>query len=91
MQLSIKTNICIFLLVNGIVCYFNIHHFIHSRYILVSRPKEKNDFPLPSPLEEQLLAERFPGIGMKVYQHHTDLAVKSKKVSYCVEYTPFTY
>ncbi|XP_063433586.1 uncharacterized protein LOC134715372 isoform X1 [Mytilus trossulus] len=62
-----------------------------QRYILVSRPKEKTHLPLPSPLEEQLLAERFPGIGMKVYQQHTELALKAKKVSYCVEYTPFSY
>lgn len=57
----------------------------------MSRPKEKTHLPLPSPLEEQLLAERFPGIGMKVYQQHTELALKAKKVSYCVEYTPFSY
>ncbi|XP_076098922.1 uncharacterized protein LOC143068605 isoform X2 [Mytilus galloprovincialis] len=62
-----------------------------QRYILVSRPKERTHLPLPSPLEEQLLAERFPGIGMKVYQQHTELALKAKKVSYCVEYTPFSY
>ncbi|XP_052095144.1 uncharacterized protein LOC127730555 isoform X3 [Mytilus californianus] len=62
-----------------------------QRYILVSRPKEKTNLPLPSPLEEQLLAERFPGLWMKVYQQHTELALKAKKVSYCVEYTPFSY
>ncbi|XP_033746435.1 uncharacterized protein LOC117331705 isoform X2 [Pecten maximus] len=60
-----------------------------SRYMLVSRPKEKTNFPLPSPIEEQLLADRFPNLGMQVYRHHSDIALRSKKVSYCIEYTPY--
>jgi len=57
--------------------------------MLVSRPKEKTNLPLPSPIEEQLLAERFPKMGMKVYRHHSDIALKTKNVSYSIEYTPF--
>ncbi|XP_069141314.1 uncharacterized protein [Argopecten irradians] len=60
-----------------------------SRYMLVSRPKERTNFPLPSPIEEQLLADRFPNLGMQVYRHHSDIALRSKKVSYCIEYTPY--
>ncbi|XP_021350983.1 uncharacterized protein LOC110448841 isoform X2 [Mizuhopecten yessoensis] len=60
-----------------------------NRYMLVSRPKEKTNFPLPSPIEEQLLADRFPNLGMQVYRHHSDIALRSKKVSYCIEYTPY--
>ncbi|XP_060076269.1 uncharacterized protein LOC132555908 [Ylistrum balloti] len=60
-----------------------------SRYMLVSRPKEKTNFPLPSPIEEQLLADRFPNLGMQVYRHHSDIALRAKKVSYCIEYSPF--
>lgn len=59
------------------------------RYILVSKQKQKPGLPLPTPLEEQLLAERFPSMGERVFRQHSELTLRSKKVSYCVEYTPF--
>ncbi|KAK3103622.1 hypothetical protein FSP39_020599 [Pinctada imbricata] len=62
-----------------------------TRYVLISKPKHKSSVPLPTPLEEHLLAERFPHQGMKVYQHHTDLAAKAKKMNYTLEYTQFTH
>lgn len=60
-----------------------------TRYILVSKQKQKPGLPLPTPLEEQLLAERFPSMGERVFRQHSELTLRSKKVSYCVEYTPF--
>ncbi|XP_061195425.1 uncharacterized protein LOC133203675 isoform X2 [Saccostrea echinata] len=60
-----------------------------TRYILVSKQKQKRAMPLPTPLEEQLLAERFPMMGEKMYRQHSDLVLKSRKPTYCVEYTPF--
>lgn len=60
-----------------------------TRYILVSKQKQKSALPLPTPLEEQLLAERFPMMGERVYRQHSDLALRSKKMTYCLEYTPF--
>uniref|UniRef100_K1RE93 WD repeat-containing protein 87 n=1 Tax=Magallana gigas TaxID=29159 RepID=K1RE93_MAGGI len=60
-----------------------------TRYILVSKQKQRTGLPLPTPLEEQLLAERFPMMGERVYRQHSDLALRSKKMTYCLEYTPF--
>ncbi|XP_052677430.1 uncharacterized protein LOC128158574 isoform X17 [Crassostrea angulata] len=60
-----------------------------TRYILVSKQKQRTALPLPTPLEEQLLAERFPMMGERVYRQHSDLALRSKKMTYCLEYTPF--
>ncbi|GFO29142.1 hypothetical protein PoB_005564700 [Plakobranchus ocellatus] len=39
-----------------------------SRYVLVTKPKASLQIPLPSPLEEQLLATCFPQQGEKVHQ-----------------------
>ncbi|KAL4225907.1 hypothetical protein ACF0H5_013895 [Mactra antiquata] len=61
-----------------------------NRYILVNKPKDKNQKPIPSPLEEQLLIERFPRLGSKVVQAVPDLTPRMKK-SYNLEYTPFVY
>lgn len=62
--------------------------FTFSRYVLVNKPKEKFTKPVPSPLEEQLLVERFPKLGAKIVQNVPDLSPRTKK-SYNLEYSPF--
>lgn len=59
-----------------------------NRYVLVNKPKEKFTKPLPSPLEEQLLIERFPKLGAKIVQTVPELTPRMKK-SYNLEYSPF--
>ena len=61
-----------------------------SRYVLVSKPKDAYQPPVPSPLEEQLLIERFPKMGARVLQTVPDPMPKVKK-SYNMEYSPFVY
>lgn len=56
----------------------------------MNKPKEKHQKPVPSPLEEQLLIERFPKLGAKVTQAMPDLTPRMKK-SYNLEYSPFVY
>jgi hypothetical protein len=46
--------------------------------------------PLPSPLEEQLLVERFPKLGAKIVPTVPELTPRTKK-SYNLEYSPFVY
>ncbi|KAJ8301918.1 hypothetical protein KUTeg_020905 [Tegillarca granosa] len=60
-----------------------------SQYILVSRPKDRGPYPMPSPLEEQLLTDRFPNLGMKVYQHHSDLTAKTRRLASSLDYSPY--
>jgi len=46
---------------------------------------------MPSPLEEQLLVERFPKMGSKLVNNYVpDLSMKVKK-SFNMEYSPFVY
>ncbi|XP_060576944.1 uncharacterized protein LOC132734258 [Ruditapes philippinarum] len=61
-----------------------------NRYVLVNKPKEKMTKPLPSPLEEQLLVERFPKLGAKIVPTVPELTPRTKK-SYNLEYSPFVY
>ena len=61
-----------------------------SRYVLISKPKDAFQAPIPSPLEEQLLIERFPRMGARVLQTVPDPVPKVKK-SYNMEYSPFVY
>ncbi|XP_046571410.1 uncharacterized protein LOC124279611 [Haliotis rubra] len=60
-----------------------------SRYILVSRPKDQNQLPVPSPMEEQLLFERFPNIGMKTLNTFDGTIIRQRKPTYGIEYSPF--
>ncbi|XP_048253112.1 uncharacterized protein LOC124133882 isoform X3 [Haliotis rufescens] len=60
-----------------------------SRYILVSRPKDQNQPPIPSPMEEQLLFERFPNIGMKTLNTFDGTIIRQRKPTYGIEYSPF--
>ncbi|ESO89997.1 hypothetical protein LOTGIDRAFT_164697 [Lottia gigantea] len=60
-----------------------------SQYVLLSKPKEKSLYPLPTPLEEQLLAERFPMLGNKVYEHFEGMIVRHRKPEYNIDYSPF--
>ena len=48
----------------------NAEIFIHCfrRYVLISKQKDITQTPVPSPLEEQLLIERFPRMGARVLQ-----------------------
>ncbi|XP_053378335.1 uncharacterized protein LOC123529192 isoform X3 [Mercenaria mercenaria] len=61
-----------------------------NRYVLVNKPKEKITKPLPSPLEEQLLVERFPKLSAKIVPPVSELTPRMKK-SYNLEYSPFVY
>lgn len=61
-----------------------------NRYVLVNKPKEKLSAPIPSPLEEQLLIERFPKMGSKVVQALPPNMPQIKK-SFSLEYSPFVY
>ncbi|KAL5014282.1 hypothetical protein ScPMuIL_008552 [Solemya velum] len=62
-----------------------------SRFILVTKPKDKSKYPLPSPLESQLLAERFPKLGSVVYKHNADTLSRSRAVSPVMDYAPYLY
>ncbi|XP_052781071.1 uncharacterized protein LOC128217749 isoform X2 [Mya arenaria] len=61
-----------------------------NRYVLVNKPKEKVSDPVPSPLEEQLLIERFPKMGQKIVTMPELITPRIKK-SYNYEYSPFVY
>ena len=70
----------------------NAEIFIHCfrRYVLISRQKDVTQAPVPSPLEEQLLIERFPRMGARVLQTMPEPVPKVKK-TYSMEYSPFVY
>ncbi|KAK3608331.1 hypothetical protein CHS0354_030785 [Potamilus streckersoni] len=61
-----------------------------SQYVLVSK-KENSATQLPSPLEEQLLMERFPKMGLKVLQGSMEPIIPSPRKTKKIEYSPFIY
>ena len=81
------------MVISCISCCKYLFHFIlfyFSRYVLISKPKDAFQAPVPSPLEEQLLIERFPKMGARVLQTVPEPVPKVKK-SYNMEYSPFVY
>ncbi|KAK3760132.1 hypothetical protein RRG08_041974 [Elysia crispata] len=62
------------------------------RYVLVTKPKAQLQLPLPSPLEEQLLATRFPHQGEKVFRQYEGLLFRpSRRPEYGINYSPFEH
>ncbi|GFR91978.1 WD repeat-containing protein 87 [Elysia marginata] len=62
------------------------------RYVLVTKPKAHLQIPLPSPLEEQLLATRFPQQGEKVFRQYEGLLFRpQRRPEYGINYSPFEH
>ncbi|GFO29093.1 WD repeat-containing protein 87, partial [Plakobranchus ocellatus] len=62
------------------------------RYVLVTKPKASLQIPLPSPLEEQLLATRFPQQGEKVFRQYEGLLFRPpRRPEYGINYSPFEH
>ncbi|XP_070192502.1 uncharacterized protein [Littorina saxatilis] len=62
-----------------------------SRYVLLSRPRTAADVPTPSPLEEELLATRFPEQSVRLLQSAgSAIRPTPPHTSYGITYTPFS-
>ncbi|XP_059144785.1 uncharacterized protein LOC131931960 [Physella acuta] len=62
------------------------------QYVLVTRPKTQLDLPMPTPLEEQLLALRFPDQGEKVFRQYEGLLFRPPhRPVYGIQYSPFEH
>lgn len=62
-----------------------------SRYILINRPRSEG-IPMPTPLEEELMASRFPDQSVRLLQQGKfaqPIAVHHG--SYGISYTPFMH
>ncbi|XP_041348822.1 uncharacterized protein LOC121368244 isoform X2 [Gigantopelta aegis] len=60
-----------------------------SRYILVTKPKEKTSHPVPSPLEGQLMYKRFPTQGLKLARQYDIPILQNPRPLHAVQYSPF--
>lgn len=62
-----------------------------SRYVLLSRPRTVADVPAPTPLEEELLASRFPDQSVRLLKS-AGAAVRPTPphTSYGITYSPFS-
>ncbi|XP_012943336.1 uncharacterized protein LOC101848406 [Aplysia californica] len=62
------------------------------RYVLVTKPKTKLHIPLPTPLEEHLLATRFPDQGEKVFRRYEGLLYHPpRRPAYGIDYSPYQH
>ncbi|CAL1535163.1 unnamed protein product [Lymnaea stagnalis] len=62
------------------------------QYVLITKPKTPLITPLPTPLEEQLLAARFPDQGEKVYKQYEGLLFRPpRRPMYGIGYSPYEH
>ncbi|XP_055882735.1 uncharacterized protein LOC106056024 isoform X2 [Biomphalaria glabrata] len=61
-------------------------------FALLTKPKIELNYPIPSPLEEQLLAERFPEQGEKVFKVYEGYLTRSpRRAMLGISYSPYEH